>query len=60
MTEPTIEHCALCGATEEERPLLVGRFDGRPLFFCPACMPKLIHEISSEQLVQRLKQESGA
>lgn len=41
MTEPT---CLNCGISEQERPLLTIKFQGKEFHICPQCLPILIHE----------------
>ncbi len=35
--------CFNCNTTENEIPLLDLHYQGKKLFVCPGCMPKLIH-----------------
>jgi hypothetical protein len=36
--------CLNCGSSEEERPLLTIKFQGKELYICPQCLPILIHK----------------
>lgn len=36
--------CLNCGISEQERPLLTLKFQGRDLYLCPQCMPIMIHK----------------
>lgn len=49
------QHCALCGVPETERPLIKARFDGTDVYFCPPCMPSLIHGLTSQELLELLR-----
>ena len=44
--------CLNCGASEQEKPLLTLKFQGRELYMCPQCMPILIHK--SQQLADKI------
>lgn len=52
--------CRLCGAGEDERPLLQARFEGKEVRFCPKCMPSLIHGMGSQELAELLRREAPA
>jgi hypothetical protein len=53
-------HCALCNASEEQKPLLSARFEGAELRFCPSCMPTLIHGMEEEELRLVLRRKLAA
>ena len=36
--------CLNCGITEQDRPLLLLKFQGKELSICPQCLPILIHK----------------
>jgi hypothetical protein len=36
--------CLNCGISEQERPLLQLKFQGREQYICPQCLPILIHK----------------
>ena len=44
--------CLNCGSSEQERPLITIKFQGKELFICPQCLPILIHK--PYQLADRL------
>jgi hypothetical protein len=44
--------CLNCGVSEQERPLLSLKFQGKELYICPQCMPTLIHK--SHQLAEKI------
>ena len=44
--------CFNCGSSEQERPLLTLKFQGKEVYLCPQCMPIMIHE--PYQLVDKL------
>ena len=44
--------CLNCGASENDRPLLTLKFQGKDVYLCPQCMPILIHQ--SQKLVEKL------
>ena len=44
--------CLNCGSSEQERPLLAIKFQGRELHICPQCLPILIHK--PDQLADNL------
>lgn len=54
------EQCALCGATEDQRPLITARYKQQAVHFCPGCMPALIHGLPEEVLAERLAQAPKA
>jgi hypothetical protein len=41
MSKPT---CLNCGTSEQERPLVTLKFQGKELYICPQCLPTLIHK----------------
>jgi hypothetical protein len=41
MSTPT---CLNCGTSEQERPLLTMKFQGKEVYLCPQCMPIMIHK----------------
>lgn len=44
--------CLNCGASEQERPLLPVRFQGKEFTICAQCLPILIHK--PDQLREKL------
>jgi len=36
--------CLNCGTSEQERPLIVLKFQAQELTICPQCLPILIHK----------------
>ncbi len=36
--------CLNCGASEQEKPLIPLKFQGKDLYICPQCLPILIHK----------------
>ena len=44
--------CLNCGSSEQERPLLTLKLQGKEVYLCPQCMPIMIHE--PDQLVDKL------
>jgi hypothetical protein len=36
--------CLNCGTSEQERPLLILKFQEKELHICPQCLPILIHK----------------
>lgn len=44
--------CLNCGASEQERPLLTLKFQGKELYLCPQCMPIMIHK--PQQLADKI------
>ena len=36
--------CLNCGTSEQERPLITLKFQGKELSICPQCLPTLIHK----------------
>lgn len=55
MAQETGLKCALCGTKETERPLLETRFEGEKAWFCPGCMPALIHGMAPEEVAARVR-----
>jgi hypothetical protein len=49
MSTPT---CLNCGTSEQERPLLTMKFQGKEVYLCPQCMPIMIHK--PHELADRL------
>ncbi|RPI94658.1 MAG: hypothetical protein EHM40_05890 [Chloroflexi bacterium] len=41
MSEST---CLNCGTSDQDRPLVTLKFQGKELYICPQCLPKLIHK----------------
>lgn len=37
------QHCYICGASEDDRPLLPARTQGTSTWVCTRCLPSLIH-----------------
>ena len=35
--------CLVCNRTDNEIPLAAWRYQGRELWICPDCLPRLIH-----------------
>ncbi len=35
--------CTVCGITDEERMLLCGEYQGKKIWVCVQCLPRLIH-----------------
>jgi hypothetical protein len=44
--------CLNCGSSEQERPLVTLKFQGKEFYICPQCLPTLIHQ--PDQLVDKL------
>jgi hypothetical protein len=44
--------CLSCGTSEQERPLLTLKFQGKEVYLCPQCMPIMIHK--PHELVDKL------
>lgn len=44
--------CLNCGTSEQERPLISLKFQGKEIYICPTCLPALIHK--PYQLVGKL------
>lgn len=36
--------CLNCNTSEQDRPLLLMKFQGKEFFICPQCLPVLIHK----------------
>jgi hypothetical protein len=36
--------CLNCGASDQDRPLVTLKFQGKEVFICPQCLPILIHK----------------
>lgn len=36
--------CLNCDTSEQEKPLLVIKFQGEDIYICPQCLPVLIHK----------------
>jgi hypothetical protein len=36
--------CLNCGTSDQDRPLVVLKFQDKELYICPQCLPKLIHK----------------
>jgi hypothetical protein len=36
--------CLNCGSSEQERPLITIKFQGKEFYICPQCLPILIHK----------------
>ena len=36
--------CLNCGASEQGRPLITLKFQGKEFYICPQCLPTLIHK----------------
>jgi hypothetical protein len=36
--------CLNCGTSEQDRPLITLKFQGREFYICPQCLPTLIHK----------------
>lgn len=36
--------CLNCGTSEQDRPLVTLKFQGKDLYICPQCLPILIHK----------------
>ena len=47
--------CAFCECTEQQRPLVILRFEGKAAWCCPTCMPALIHGRSEDQIEMRVR-----
>lgn len=48
----SISTCLNCGMSEQERPLLTLKFQGKERYLCPQCMPIMIHK--PDQLADKL------
>jgi hypothetical protein len=44
--------CLNCGSSEQDRPLITLKFQGKELYICPHCLPTLIHK--PHQLADKL------
>jgi ribosomal protein L37AE/L43A len=41
---PETEHtCSQCGVNSQQRALLSGEYQGKPIWVCVGCLPRLIH-----------------
>jgi len=40
----SISTCLNCNTSEQDRPLLTMKFQGREFYICPQCLPILIHK----------------
>ncbi len=40
----TLSKCLNCGVSEQEKPLILLKFQGKDLYICPQCLPTLIHK----------------
>lgn len=47
--------CTLCGTSEDQRPLIQVRFEGREGSLCPGCMPAIIHGLPAEEARARFR-----
>ncbi|RPJ25174.1 MAG: hypothetical protein EHM33_15405 [Chloroflexi bacterium] len=36
--------CLNCGTSDQDRPLVTLKFQGKEFYICPQCLPKLIHK----------------
>lgn len=43
MTPPSDARCLSCERTDQDVPLMTWRYQGRELWICPDCLPRLIH-----------------
>ncbi|MBP7692371.1 MAG: hypothetical protein KA764_10660 [Anaerolineales bacterium] len=41
--DPALVKCLVCQRAESEIPLAAWRYQGRELWICPDCLPRLIH-----------------
>ena len=57
---PEILHCSICETPETDRPLILGRFEGEAAYFCPPCMPQLIHAMPKEEVARRVRESQRA
>ena len=37
-------NCLNCGTSEQDRPLIPLKFQGKEAYICPQCLPALIHK----------------
>jgi hypothetical protein len=44
--------CLNCGSSEQEKPLVTIKFQGKEFYICPQCLPILIHK--PDQLTEKL------
>jgi len=49
MSKPT---CLNCGTSEQDRPLVLLKFQEQDFYICPQCLPTLIHK--SHELAEKL------
>ena len=47
-----VSTCLNCGTSEQQRPLLTLKFQGKEHYLCPQCMPIMIHK--PHQLADKL------
>jgi hypothetical protein len=47
-----VSTCLNCGVSEQDRPLLTIKFQGKEFTICPQCLPVLIHR--PHELVEKL------
>jgi hypothetical protein len=48
----SISTCLNCGTSEQDRPLITLKFQGKEFSICPQCLPTLIHK--PHQLAEKL------
>jgi hypothetical protein len=48
----SISTCLNCGTSEQDRPLITLKFQGKEFSICPQCLPTLIHK--PRQLAEKL------
>jgi ribosome-binding protein aMBF1 (putative translation factor) len=49
--------CEICGATQQERPLIQAHFAGEAIHLCVACMPKACQGHDFHGLAERLREQ---
>lgn len=53
MTPPSETRCLSCERSAQEVPLMAWHYQGRDLWICPDCLPRLIHRRA--ELADRLE-----
>lgn len=52
--------CQLCGATEQDRPLVQMRFRGDTAQLCVICMPTVCRGLDVETLAEKMRERRSA
>ena len=51
------DRCEICGATEQDRPLIPARFSGESIHVCIGCMPKACQGYDFHGLAERMREQ---